>query len=143
VSFQNPEEHVIFDYLRNAKTVAIVGMSDNTGKSSYMIAEQMQMAGYTIIPVNPMHAGKVILGETVYATLADVPVHIDIVDIFRRAEFLPQVAREFIETDADVYWAQLGLESDEAEAILRNAGRDKIVMDRCTKIELMRMNWEN
>jgi predicted CoA-binding protein len=141
MKFQNPDEEIIFAYLREAKTVAIVGMSDNTNKSSYLIAEQMQLAGYKIFPVNPMHEGKILLGEKVYGKLQDIPVHIDIVDIFRRTEFLPEVASDFIETDADIYWAQLGLVSDEAADILAKANRTKVVMDRCTKIELMRMDW--
>ena len=99
----------------------------------------MQDAGYRIIPVNPRSAGETILGETVYASLKDIPLSIDIVNVFRRSEFLPDVAREFIETDAKIFWAQLGLESQEAEEILRQAGRDQIVMNRCIKIEYQKM----
>lgn len=75
------------------------------------------------------------LGEKVFSSIKDIPFHIDIVDIFRRSEFLADVARDFIETDADVFWAQLGLQSQEAEQILRTAGKSKIVMNRCIKIE--------
>jgi predicted CoA-binding protein len=99
----------------------------------------MQDAGYRIIPVNPRSTGETILGETVYASLKDIPLSIDIVNVFRRSEFLPDVAREFIETDAKIFWAQLGLESQEAEEILRRAGRDQIVMNRCIKIEYQKM----
>jgi predicted CoA-binding protein len=141
MSFTNPEESVIFDYLKKAKRIAVVGMSNKTDRSSYLIAEQLQNAGYEIIPVNPVLEGQTILGEKVYARIQDVPEHIDIVDIFRRAEFLPEVAQDFLETDADVFWAQLGIENDEAAQILQNAGRNAIVMNRCTKVELMRMSW--
>ena len=99
----------------------------------------MQEAGYTIIPVNPKLAGQTILGELTYASLQEIPVHVDIVDVFRRSEFLADVARDFIETDADVFWAQLGLESQEAEEVLRQAGRHQIVMNKCIKIEYLDM----
>ncbi|PEF14989.1 CoA-binding protein, partial [Bacillus cereus] len=82
-----------------------------------------------VIPVNPRLAGRELLGEKVYPSIKEVPFHIDIVDIFRRSEFLADVARDFIETDADIFWAQLGLQSQEAEQILREAGRNKIVMN--------------
>ncbi|MGZ7196572.1 CoA-binding protein, partial [Streptococcus pyogenes] len=84
----------------------------------------------TIIPVNPKLAGQEILGQKVYACLQDIPVHVDIVNVFRRSEFLPDVASDFLETDADIFWAQLGLESQEAEEILRQAGRNDIVMNK-------------
>ncbi len=110
-SFQNPSQDVIASYLKNAKTIAVVGLSYRENSPAYGVSKIMQEAGYTIIPVNPRLAGQKVLGETVYASLQDVPAHIDIVDIFRRSEFLPEVAKDFIETDADVFWAQLGLES--------------------------------
>ena len=101
----------------------------------FLIAQGLQQNGYHVIPVNPRLAGRELLGEKVYASIKEVPFHIDIVDIFRRSEFLADVARDFIETDADIFWAQLGLQSQEAEQILREAGRNKIVMNRCIKIE--------
>ena len=133
--FQNPAPDIIFDYLKKAQTIAVVGISDKPDRTSFLIAQALQQNGYTIIPVNPKLAGQELLGETVYANLKDVPVHINIVDIFRRSEFLADVARDFIETDADVFWAQQGLQSEEAEQILRTAGRTDIVMNRCIKIE--------
>ncbi len=138
-SFQNPSQEVIFDYLKKAKTIAVVGLSNREETAAYGVSKIMQEAGYTIIPVNPKLAGEKILGETVYARLQDIPVHIDIVNVFRRSEFLPDVARDFLETDADIFWAQLGLESQEAEAILRQAGRHDIVMNKCIKIEYLAM----
>ncbi|MCT0456336.1 CoA-binding protein [Lactococcus cremoris] len=133
--FENPEQEVLFDYLKKAKTIAVVGISDKTDRSSYLIAQGLQKNGYRVIPVNPRLAGTKLLGEKVFSTIKDIPFHIDIVDIFRRSEFLADVARDFIETDADVFWAQLGLQSQEAEQILRTAGKSKIVMNRCIKIE--------
>ena len=138
-AFQNPSQDTIFDFLKEAKTIAVVGLSNREETAAYRVSRIMQDAGYRIIPVNPRSAGETILGETVYASLQDIPLSIDIVNVFRRSEFLPDVAREFIETDAKIFWAQLGLESQEAEEILRQAGRDQIVMNRCIKIEYQKM----
>ena len=77
----------------------------------------MQERGYRIIPVNPRAAGSEIFGETVYASLKDIPFPVDIVDVYRRSEFLPDVALDFLQSDAKIFWAQLGLESEEAEQI--------------------------
>ncbi|PCS00573.1 CoA-binding protein [Lactococcus fujiensis] len=133
--FVNPSQEQIFDYLKKAKTIAVVGISNNTDRSSYLIAEGLQKNGYDVSLVNPLLAGQTILGQQVYARLQDIPFHIDIVDIFRRSEYLAETAKDFIETDADIYWAQLGLQSEDAEKILRDAGRNDIVMNRCIKIE--------
>lgn len=138
-AFQNPSQDTIFDFLKEAKTIAVVGLSNREETAAYRVSRIMQDAGYRIIPVNPRSAGETILGETVYASLKDIPLSIDIVNVFRRSEFLPDVAHEFIETDAKIFWAQLGLESQEAEEILRQAGRDQIVMNRCIKIEYQKM----
>ncbi|HFI0060184.1 TPA: CoA-binding protein [Streptococcus suis] len=138
-AFQNPSQDTIFDFLKEAKTIAVVGLSNREETAAYRVSRIMQDAGYRIIPVNPRSAGETILGETVYASLKDIPLSIDIFNVFRRSEFLPDVAREFIETDAKIFWAQLGLESQEAEEILRRAGRDQIVMNRCIKIEYQKM----
>lgn len=133
--FENPSQEVIDRYLREAKTIAVVGLSDRQETAAYRVSAYLQSAGYTIIPVNPKLAGQRILGETVYARLQDIPVPIDIVDVFRRSEFLADVATDFIATDAKVFWAQLGLESAEAEYLLRHAHRSDIVMNKCIKIE--------
>ena len=134
-TFQNPSQTEIADNLKNGKTIAEVGLSHREDSAAYRVSKIMQEAGYTIIPVNPKLAGQKVLNETAYARLQDVPVHIDIVDVFRRSEFLPEVAKDFLETDADIFWAQLGLESQEAADLLQAAGRDNIVMNKCIKIE--------
>ncbi|HFI0077766.1 TPA: CoA-binding protein [Streptococcus suis] len=138
-AFQNPSQEIIFGYLKEAKTIAVVGLSTREETAAYRVSSIMQDAGYRIIPVNPRSAGETILGETVYASLKDIPLSIDIVNVFRRSEFLPDVAREFLETDARIFWAQLGLENQEAEEILRQAGRHQLVMNRCIKIEYQKM----
>ncbi|EOL44373.1 CoA-binding protein [Enterococcus caccae] len=136
---ENPSQEEIFDYLKQAERIAVVGLSAKEDRTSYKIAKLLQEYGYKIIPVNPVLAGQTILGEKVYETLQDVPGQIDIVDIFRRSEFLPEVAHDFLETNAKVFWAQLGLESQEAAELLKNAGRNAIIMNRCIKIELAKM----
>ncbi|HEM6238982.1 TPA: CoA-binding protein [Streptococcus suis] len=138
-SFQNPSQDIIFDYLKNAKTIAVVGLSNREETAAYRVSKLMQEAGYKIIPVNPKAAGGTILGELVYSSLAEIDQSIDIVDVFRRSEFLPEVAQEFIQSNAKVFWAQLGLESQEAEKLLRQAGRNDIVMNKCIKIEYLEM----
>ncbi|CYX51381.1 CoA-binding protein [Streptococcus suis] len=138
-SFQNPSQDIIFDYLKNAKTIAVVGLSSREDTAAYRVSKLMQEAGYKIIPVNPKAAGGTILGELVYSSLAEIDQPIDIVDVFRRSEFLPEVAQEFIQSNAKIFWAQLGLESQEAEKLLRQAGRNDIVMNKCIKIEYLEM----
>ncbi|MGT2911159.1 CoA-binding protein [Streptococcus cameli] len=142
-SFQNPSQERIYEMLQTAKTIAVVGLSNREETAAFRVSRYMQEAGYAIIPVNPKLAGQKILGEKVYASLQEVPVHVDIVDVFRRSEFLADVARDMIETDAGIFWAQLGLESQEAEEILRAAGRNDIVMNKCIKIEHAEMIEKN
>ena len=136
MSIKNPTQETIFNYLKEAKNIAIVGLSNKPERTSYMVAQVLQDNGYKIIPVNPLLAGEEILGEIVYANLTEIDDSIDIVDVFRRSEFLPEVAADFLKTDAKVFWAQLGIENEEADEMLRKAGRTDVVMDRCIKIEL-------
>ena len=137
--FQNPSDTIVKHYLKNSKVIAVVGLSDREETTSNRVSKEMQERGYRIIPVNPRAAGSQIFGETVYASLKDIPFPVDIVDIYRRSEFLPDVALDFLQSDAKIFWAQLGLESEEAEQILRTAGRDDIVMARCIKREHTRL----
>ena len=137
--FKNPSDGVVRQYLTTSKTVAVVGLSDREETTSNRVSKEMQSRGYRIIPVNPKLAGQEILGEKAYASLADIPFHVDIVDVFRRSEFLPDVARDFLQADAKIFWAQLGLENQEAEEILRAGGCEDIVMNRCIKKEHTRL----
>lgn len=139
MTIKNPDQEAIFNYLREAKTIAVVGLSGNPERTSYQVAAFLQENGFKIIPVNPTLAGEKVLGETVYASLEAVPVAIDIVDIFRRSEFLPEIADNFLAVDAKVFWAQLGIENQEAFDKLQAAGKNAVVMDRCTKIELKKL----
>lgn len=137
--FKNPSDGVVRQYLTTSKTVAVVGLSDREETTSNRVSKEMQSRGYRIIPVNPKLAGQEILGEKAYASLAEIPFHVDIVDVFRRSEFLPDVARDFLHADAQIFWAQLGLENKEAEEILRAGGCEDIVMNRCIKKEHTRL----
>ena len=137
--FQNPSDAIVKHYLKNSQVIAVVGLSDRVETVSNRVSMEMQKRGYHIVPVNPRAAGGRILGETVYANLKDIPFSVDIVDVYRRSEFLPDVAHDFLEADAKIFWAQLGLENEEAEQILRAAGRDDIIMDRCIKREHTRL----
>ena len=137
--FKNPSDGVVRQYLTTSKTVAVVGLSDREETTSNRVSKEMQSRGYRIIPVNPKLAGQEILGEKAYASLAEIPFHVDIVDVFRRSEFLPDVARDFLQADAQIFWAQLGLENQEAEEILRAGGCEDIVMKRCIKKEHTRL----
>ena len=98
-----------------------------------MVAEAMQSRGYRIIPVNPQAQGE-ILGEKVYATLADIPEPVDIVNVFRRSEYTPEVAREAAAIKANVLWLQLGIHNDEAVQIAAENGMTAVT-NRCIKVE--------
>lgn len=130
----NPERSEIHQILNKAKRIAVVGLSDNPERTSYQISERMQQEGYTIIPVNPRVDEA--LGEKAVASLADIEGHVDIVDIFRRSEFLPDLAREFDQIDADVFWAQSGVSNEEAYDFLKEKGHT-VIMDRCIMVEYL------
>jgi predicted CoA-binding protein len=131
--------------LRSVKTIAMVGASANEIRPSYFAMMYLLNKGYQVIPVNPGAAGKVILGQTVYAALADVPGPVDMVDVFREARFAPAIAREAVaEKDrlgVKIFWMQLGVISEEAEKIATDAGLT-VIMDRCPKIEHGRFSGE-
>ncbi|MBE9912699.1 CoA-binding protein [Paenibacillus donghaensis] len=134
MAFENPTRDEIRGILENAGNIAVVGLSDKTDRTSYMVAQAMQNRGYRIIPVNPTVAGQTILGETCYASLKDIPEPVDIVNVFRRSEYCADIAREAAEIKANVLWLQLGIVSDEAAAIAEENGMIAI-MDRCIKVE--------
>jgi predicted CoA-binding protein len=122
----------IKNVLKTKKRIAVVGLSDNPGRTSYMVSEYMQKAGYEILPVNPNI--QEVLGVKAYSSLKEIEGPVDIVNVFRRSEYLPEVAREAVGISADVFWAQLGLHSDEAAMILQEAGIPYI-MNKCIKVE--------
>jgi predicted CoA-binding protein len=118
----------IAEILRVGRTIAVVGLSAKRYRPSYGVAEYMQRAGYRIIPVNP-HETEV-LGEKCYPDVESVPEPIDIVDIFRRSEFVPEIVEAAIRKGAKVVWMQEGVVHEEAARRAREAGLE-VVMDRC------------
>ncbi|WP_026581696.1 CoA-binding protein [Bacillus sp. J33] len=132
MAIENPSREEIGKLLKKSKRIAVVGLSGNPERTSYMVSEAMQKAGYEIIPVNP--AVDEVLGVKAVASLKDIEGHVDIVNVFRRSEFLPEVAREFAEIDADIFWAQLGVAHEEAYDFLKEKGYT-VIMDRCIKVE--------
>lgn len=124
------------------RVIAVVGLSANWYRPSYFAAKYMQERGYTVIPVNPAY--KEVLGQVCYPSLRDVPVQVDMVDCFRKAEDIPALVEDAIAIRARVLWMQLGVVNQEAASRAEAAGLE-VVMDRCVKIEYARLfgglNW--
>ena len=118
----------VTEILKNGRTIAVVGLSAKPYRPSRGVAEYMQSAGYRIVPVNPMETE--VLGEKSYARLEDIPFHIDIVNIFRRSEFVPEIVRSAIAVGARAVWMQEGVVHHEAAEAARQAGM-QVVMDSC------------
>lgn len=116
------------ELLRSARTIAVVGLSNNRGRASYGVSAYMQRSGYRIIPVNPGETE--VLGEKSYARLEDVPEHIDIVNIFRRSEYVADIVDSAIQVGAGAIWMQEGVVDETAAEKARKAGL-AVVMDRC------------
>jgi predicted CoA-binding protein len=139
---QYPDSY-IRGILNTVKTVAMVGFSPNTSRPSYFVFKYLLDRGYRVIPINPGHVGKEIAGQTVYASLADVPEPLDMVDIFRGSEHALPIVEEALALDPkpQVIWMQLTVRNDEAAARAEAAGI-KVVMNRCPKIEYGRLSSE-
>lgn len=129
---ENPSREEMGKMLKKSKRIAVVGLSNNPDRTSYMVSKAMQDSGYEIIPVNP--AVSEVLGVKAVKALKDIEGHVDIVNVFRRSEFLPEIAKEFAEIDADIFWAQQGVENEEAYNFLKEKGYT-VIMDRCIKVE--------
>lgn len=125
-----PEDERLRELLGEWKTIAVVGLSSDPRRPSFGVAQYLQAAGYRVIPVNPTETE--VLGERAYATLSEVPEPIDLVDVFRRPEFTPEVAREAVAVGAKALWLQQGIVNDEARQIAEGAGLD-VVMGLCIK----------
>jgi predicted CoA-binding protein len=135
-SCQLPEctaaEEEISAILNESKVIAVVGLSPNSEKDSYRVGRYLQEQGYRIVPVNPAYPE--ILGERSYASLMDIPFEVDVVDIFRKEEAIPEVVEEAIKKKVKTVWMQLGLSHDQAAARALTSGL-KVVQNRCMKIE--------
>ena len=142
LSYSNAE---LLAILRATRSIAMVGASPKWNRPSSFAMKYLQEKGYRVIPVNPGHAGKQILGETVYASLADIPGQFDMVDIFRNSEAAGPITDAAIalakEKGVKVIWMQLGVVNHEAAERARAAGLT-VVMDRCPKIEFGRLHSE-
>lgn len=125
----------IKEMLTKYRTVAVVGLSPDAGKPSHEVAAYLKRAGFRIIPVNPV-CGEV-LGEPCYPTLAEIPGEVEIVDVFRRSEFLPEIVEQAIAKGAKVVWMQEGVVNEGAAQRAREAGLE-VVMDRCILKEHMK-----
>ena len=140
VRYQDPR--VILSTLRSARTVAIVGLSKDPLRPSNFIGFYLKRHGYTIVPVNPKE--KEILGEKSYPSLTDIPFPVDVVDVFRRPDAVPGIAREAVAIGAKALWLQFGVISPEGAQIAELGGL-AVIMDRCMKVEharhLGRMHW--
>jgi len=123
-----PEAEKISELLKNAKTIAVVGLSDNPARTSYRVSAYMQSQGYRIVPVNP--AISEALGEKAYPTLSEVPEKVDIVNVFRRSEYVPEVVDEAIRLGVPAIWMQEGVVHEAAAEKARQAGIF-VVMNRC------------
>lgn len=131
MSWENPSKESLKKMLEDAKTIAVVGLSNNEEKTAYQISKIMQAQGYRIIPVNP--TVDEVLGEKAYPTLEAVPDEIDIINVFRRPEYLPEVAADAAKTNCRVFWAQQGIVNEEAYHYLKE--RDfTVIMDLCIKV---------
>lgn len=131
-----PSDQQIKDLLRSAHTIAVVGLSSSRFRASYGVSQYMQSAGYRIIPVNPNE--REVLGEKAYARLEDVPEKIDVVDVFRRSEFVPEIVDAAIRVGARAIWMQEGVADDAAAQRARDAGLF-VIMDACILKEHRRL----
>jgi len=133
-------DEIIKDILTRTKTIAIVGVSMNSVRPSYYVARYLGLKGFRVIPVNPGHAGKMLFGQTIQASLSDIDQPVDMVDIFRRSEAVPPIVDEALEVfpDLQTIWMQIGVENPEAAATAEARGVT-VIQNRCPKIEYQRL----
>lgn len=131
-----PKDENLERILTSTKVIAVVGHSDKPHRTSYQIAQFLRSVGYTVYPVNPQV--KTIDGDPSYASLKDVPKTIDLVNIFRRSEYLSEIIDEAIAVDAKTIWAQSGIYDESAAQKAQNAGLN-VIMNACIKVEYLRL----
>lgn len=132
MSFTNPSSDERRELLENAKTIAVVGLSKNPERTSYMVSQAMQNNGYRIIPVNPTISEA--LGEKAVASLTDITEPVDIVNVFRRSEEVGPVVEEAIKIKPKAIWMQQGVYNEEAAQKAKEAGIE-VIMDQCIKVD--------
>lgn len=128
------------EILKRTRRIAVVGVSMNPVRPSYYVARYLSLKGFTVIPVNPGHAGETLFGQTVLAQLSDIAGGVDMIDIFRRSDHVPPIVAEALDLfpDLQTVWMQIGVENTEAAEMARARGVD-VVMNRCPKIEYQRL----
>jgi predicted CoA-binding protein len=139
--FSNPPDSEIRRILARPTTVAVVGCSDNPSRDSLRIAKLLKIRGFKVIPVNPQLGADALraeLGEKCYPDLASIPEPVEIVDVFRRSEFVPEIVEAAIAKKARVLWCQLGVINHEAAHRAQQSGMT-VIMDRCPAIEFARL----
>lgn len=124
--------------LSTTRSIALLGASPKVQRPSHRVMKYLLARGYAVYPVNPELAGQTLLGQAVYARLADIPGRIDMVDVFRHPRYLPQVVEEAINARVDILWTQLDVVDHQAAAVAERAGLE-VVMDRCPAIEWPRL----
>jgi predicted CoA-binding protein len=145
MGYMNHAEPYSDEYLKtilsSVKTIAMVGASPDKTKFSYGVLRVLHESGYDMIPINPRPGLEEIRGLKVYPSLESIDRPVDMVEVFRRSEELPDIARQAVAIGAKVLWAQIGVYDEEAARIAEDAGL-QVVMDRCPKIELFRPFWK-
>ena len=136
-------DNYIRGILNTVQTIAMVGFSPKENRPSYFVFKYLLERGYRVIPINPGHVGKEVLGQKVYACLSDIPEPIDMVDIFRGSEHVLPIVQEALKLSCEpsVIWMQLTVRNDKAAELAEDAGL-KVVMNRCPKIEYGRLSSE-
>jgi predicted CoA-binding protein len=133
-------DQVLKDVLNRMKTVVVVGVSANPVRPSYFVARYLSRKGIRVVPVNPGLAGQELFGETVYATLSDIPFDVDMVDVFRRSDAVPAIVDDALARWADLQtiWLQIGVEHADAASVAQARGVT-VIQNRCPKIEYQRL----
>jgi predicted CoA-binding protein len=133
-------DQLLKDVLNRMKTVAVVGVSANPVRPSYFVARYLSRKDIRVVPVNPGLAGEVLFGETVYATLSDIPFDVDMVDVFRRSDAVPAIVDEALARwpDLQTIWLQIGVEHADAAEVAQARGVT-VIQNRCPKIEYQRL----
>lgn len=134
-------DQTIADVLTSTQSIALVGASDNPARPSYGVMAYLLSQGYQVTPVSPKLAGKTLLGQLAYGSLAEIPHPIDMVDVFRNSAAAWGVAQEAIAIGAKTLWLQIGVINEQAAVLAGESGL-RVVMDRCPKIEIPRLGLE-
>ena len=130
----------VAEILDQTKVIALVGASPRPARDSHKVMQFLLDNKYQVIPVNPRASGNLILGQLCVSSLAEITQSVDMVDIFRSQDAVPGITREAIAIDAKIIWMQLGIKHPAAAKLAENSGL-KVIMDRCTKIEIEKSNW--